>query len=52
MKTKKYKEFINSKIDIKHEFKNESKNQNELKIAAETIGLDLTKNLPKKIDLI
>jgi hypothetical protein len=31
---------------------NESKSPEDLKKAAETIGLDLTKNLSKRIDLI
>ncbi len=40
-------------IDLtKYKGINENKSPEELKKAAETIGLDLTKNLPKRIDLI
>jgi len=40
-------------IDLtKYKGINESKSPEELKKAAETIGLDLTKNLSKRIDLI
>jgi hypothetical protein len=66
MNTKKFKEFIDMEVglDTKNETKvrkidltkykgiNESKSPEELKKAAETIGLDLTKNLSKRIDLI
>lgn len=63
MKTKKFKEFINmevgldlvkneNKIETKYKGINESKSPEELKKAAENIGLDLTKNLSKRIDLI
>lgn len=63
MKTKKFKEFINievginivnDKVEIKNNYKDisESKSSEELKKAAEIIGLDLTKNLSKRIDLI
>ncbi|MFP4403900.1 MAG: hypothetical protein ACLFPJ_06110 [Candidatus Woesearchaeota archaeon] len=42
------------KINNLNEYKeiNESKSQEELKKVAETIGLDLTKNLSKRIDII
>lgn len=68
MKTKKFKEFIanmevgldlvknennNQTIDLtKYTEIYESKSPEELKKAAETIGLDLTKNLSKRIDVI
>jgi hypothetical protein len=67
MKTKKFKNFINMEIGLDlienedgikinnlTEYKeiNESKSQEELKKVAETIGLDLTKNLSKRIDII
>jgi hypothetical protein len=68
MKTKKFKEFVNMEIGLdlvkeneiknniidlnKYKGINESKNPEDLKKAAETIGLDLTKNLSKRIDLI
>lgn len=64
MKTKKFKEFANMEVGldlVKNESKiktidltkyNESRSPEELKKAAETIGLDLTKNLSKRIDLI
>lgn len=60
MKTKKFNEFVNMKVgldlvnyDEQHQVKtidlskynNKSKSAEELKKAAETIGLDLTKNL-------
>jgi hypothetical protein len=62
---KKFKEFINMKIgldltkneeqksdSIKYKEIKESKSPDKLKKAAETIGLDLTKNLSKRIDVI
>jgi hypothetical protein len=68
MKTKKFKDFIsnmefgldlvknentNQTIDLtKYTEIYESKSPEELKKAAETIGLDLTKNLSKRIDVI
>lgn len=67
MKTKKFKEFVNMEVGLdlvknetdiitidlsKYKGINESKRTEELKKAAETIGLDLTKNLSKGIDLI
>jgi hypothetical protein len=65
MKTKKFKEFMKVGLDlVKNENTNQtidltkyteiykSKSPEELKRAAETIGLDLTKNLSKKIDVI
>ena len=65
MKTKKFKEFMEVGLDLvkneteikiidisKHKGINESKSPDELKKSAETIGLDLTKNLSKRIDLI
>jgi hypothetical protein len=68
MKTEKFKEFIanmevgldlvknentNQTIDLtKYTEIYESKSPEELKKAAETIGLDLTKNLSKRIDVI
>jgi hypothetical protein len=68
MKTKKFKDFVSNMevgLDLtKNENKSEtidltkyteiykSKSPEELKKAAETIGLDLTKNLSKRIDLI
>ena len=67
MKTKKFNEFVNMKVgldlvnyDEQHQVKtidlskynNKSKSAEELKKAAETVGLDLTKNLSKRIDLI
>jgi hypothetical protein len=61
MKTKKFKEFVMEVgLDLTNQTKkqiidkviNESKSQEELKKAAETIGLDLTKNLSNRIDLI
>jgi hypothetical protein len=60
MKTKKFKDFIdNTEISLdldKNENNsqtiNENKSAEELKKAAETIGLDLTKNLSKRIDVI
>jgi hypothetical protein len=68
MKTKKYKDFIanmevgldlvknennNQTIDLtKYTEIYESKSPEELKKAAETIGLDLTKNLSNRIDVI
>lgn len=63
MKTRKFKEFVNmevgldllkneNEINSKYQGINESKSPEELKKAAETIGLDLTKNLSKRIDLI
>ena len=68
MKTKKYKDFVSNMevgLDLtKNENKSEtidltkyteiyeSKSPEELKKAAETIGLDLTKNLSKRIDVI
>jgi hypothetical protein len=67
MKTKKFIEFVNMEVGLdlvkpeteikyiditKYKGVNESKNTEELKKAAETIGLDLTKNLSKRIDLI
>ena len=67
MKTKKFKDFVSMEVGLdltKNENKSEtidltkyteiykSKSTEELKKAAETIGLDLTKNLSKRIDLI
>jgi F420-0:gamma-glutamyl ligase-like protein len=67
MKTKKFKDFVSMEVGLdltKNENKSEtidltkyteiykSKSPEELKKAAETIGLDLTKNLSKRIDLI
>jgi hypothetical protein len=68
MKTKKFKDFIanmevgldlvknennNQTIDLtKYTEIYESKSPEELKKAAETIGLDLTKNLSNRIDVI
>ena len=67
MKTKKFKEFTNMEVGLdlvkseseirtiditKYKGIYESKSPEELKKAAETIGLDLTKNLSKRIDLI
>ena len=66
MKTRKFKEFVNMEVGLdllkneneiktinsKYQGINESKSPEELKKAAETIGLDLTKNLSKRIDLI
>lgn len=67
MRTKKFKEFVNMEVGLdlvkneteiktidltKYKGINESKSPEELKKAAETIGLDLTKNLSKRIDLI
>jgi hypothetical protein len=67
MKTKRFEEFVNMEVGLdlvkneteiktidltKHKGINESKSIEELKKAAETIGLDLTKNLSKRIDLI
>ena len=67
MKTKKFKEFVNMEVGLdlvknendiitidlsKYKGINESKRTEELKKAAEKIGLDLTKNLSKRIDLI
>ena len=62
---KKFKEFINMEIgldltkneeqkvdSIKYKEIKESKSTDELKKAAETIGLNLTKNLSKRIDVI
>ncbi len=61
MKTKNFKEFVMEVgLDLTNETKtqiidkviNENKSPEELKRAAETIGLDLTKNLSNRIDLI
>jgi hypothetical protein len=68
VKTKKFKDFVaNMEVGldlVKNENDNqsinltkyteiyESKSPEELKKAAETIGLDLTKNLSKRIDVI
>jgi hypothetical protein len=67
MKTKKFKEFVNTEVGLdlvkneteiitidlsKYKGINESKSPEELKKAAETIGLDLTKKISKRIDLI
>jgi hypothetical protein len=54
MKTKKFKEFVmeETKTRIINKVINESKSPEELKKAAETIGLDLTKNLSNRIDLM
>jgi hypothetical protein len=68
MKTKKFKDFISNMgvgLDLTNNLNKsenielskyteiyESINPEELKKAAETIGLDLTKNLSKRIDLI
>jgi hypothetical protein len=68
MKTKKFKDFIYNievGLDLTNNLNKsetielskyteiyESINSEELKKAAETIGLDLTKNLSKRIDLI
>lgn len=67
MSTKKFKEFVNMEVGLdlvkseteiktidltKYKGINESKSPEELKKAAETIGLDLTKNPSKRIDLI
>lgn len=65
MKTRRFKEFVKMEVGLdllkneneiqnisKYQGINESKSQEELKKAAETIGLDLTKNLSKRIDLI
>ena len=61
MKTKNFKEFVMEVgLDLTNETKtqiidkviNENKSPEELKRAAETIGLDLTENLSNRIDLI
>lgn len=67
MKTKKFKDFVanmevgldlvknennNQSINLTNTEIYESKSPEELKKAAETIGLDLTKNLSKRIDVI
>jgi hypothetical protein len=60
MKTKKFKDFIDNmeisldldKNENNSQTINENKSTEELKKAAETIGLDLTKNLSKRIDVI
>ena len=63
---KKFNEFVNMEVGLdltssneqqettinNYNTINESKSTEELKKAAETIGLDLTKNLSKTIDLI
>ena len=63
---KKFNEFVNTEVGldltsnneqqeivvVNYNTINESKSPEELKKAAETIGLDLTKNLSKTIDLI
>ena len=63
---KKFNEFVNTEVGLdltnnneqqeitinNYNTINESKSPEELKKAAETIGLDLTKNLSKTIDLI
>ena len=65
MRTKKFKEFFDMEVGLdlashkeqhgvkaKYKAIKEGKSLEELKKAAETIGLDLTKNLSKRIDLI
>ena len=63
---KKFNEFVNTEVGldltsnneqqeivvVNYNTINESKSPEELKKAAETIGLDLTKNLSRTIDLI
>ena len=60
MKTKKFNEFFKKETDFNSEntldkvtkIINEEQTSEELKKSAEKIGLDLTKNLSKRIDLI
>lgn len=60
MKTKKFNEFFKKETDSNSEKRsdkvtkiiNEEQTSEELKKSAEKIGLDLTKNLSKRIDLI